>query len=205
MSLNYEPSSEPLHIANIYNTQSREQAGAGRTARACGSSVRRANVAHIRQPRPDYGVGFQANVLKTFCVVPTSTPKTGGAGRKTLRSLLVVTSPPEAPHIQALTPDLERRACRVSDLERVLHTSKPQHPTSRAGGCGTNCSCSWQFGSCVVTPVPTHTHTLTHSHTHSHTHTHTHSHTHTLTHSHTHTLTHSHSHARARSSSARAW
>jgi len=29
-------------------------------------------MAHIRQPRPDFGLGFQVKVLETFPVVPTS-------------------------------------------------------------------------------------------------------------------------------------
>ena len=32
----------------------------------------RANMAHIRQPRPDSGIGFQVKVLKPFSVVPSS-------------------------------------------------------------------------------------------------------------------------------------
>ena len=45
----------------------------------CGASVIRlmrcrcrANLANIRQPRSDYGLGFQVKVLKTFEVVPSS-------------------------------------------------------------------------------------------------------------------------------------
>ena len=32
---------------------------------------RRANTAHIRQSRPDFGLGFQVKVVKTFEVVPS--------------------------------------------------------------------------------------------------------------------------------------
>ena len=32
----------------------------------------RANVAHIKQSRPDSGLGVQVKVVKTFQVVPTS-------------------------------------------------------------------------------------------------------------------------------------
>jgi len=32
----------------------------------------RANMAHVTQSRPDSGLGFQAQVLKTFQVVPSS-------------------------------------------------------------------------------------------------------------------------------------
>ena len=31
----------------------------------------RANMAHMRQPRPDFGLGFQINVLPTFEAVPS--------------------------------------------------------------------------------------------------------------------------------------
>ena len=32
----------------------------------------RANMAHLRQSRPGFGVGFQVAALQTFCVVPFS-------------------------------------------------------------------------------------------------------------------------------------
>ena len=40
---------------------------------ACGITFRgRANIAHVRQSRPDSGLGFQVKVLKFFLIVPSS-------------------------------------------------------------------------------------------------------------------------------------
>ena len=36
------------------------------------AAVGRENMAHIRQPRPNYGLHIQVKVLKTFQVVPSS-------------------------------------------------------------------------------------------------------------------------------------
>ena len=47
--------------------------GEGVVSHERGTAVRcRANVAHLRQSRPDYGLGFQVKFLKTFQVVPFS-------------------------------------------------------------------------------------------------------------------------------------
>ena len=41
----------------------------------------RANMAHIRQSRPDLGLGFHAKVLEIFVAVPTSF-RSGSGGRE---------------------------------------------------------------------------------------------------------------------------
>ena len=48
-------------------------------ARSSGSRCQ-ANMVHVRQSRPDYGLGFQVNVLKRFCGVPSSLGKGPGGG-----------------------------------------------------------------------------------------------------------------------------
>jgi hypothetical protein len=40
----------------------------------------RANMAHLRQSRPDSDLGFQVNVIKTFPVVPTWLGSGSGLG-----------------------------------------------------------------------------------------------------------------------------
>jgi hypothetical protein len=47
-------------------------------------------MAHVRQPRPDSGLGVQVKVLKTFQVVPSSLKKT--AGRDAMKEFQAVFS-----------------------------------------------------------------------------------------------------------------
>ena len=64
--LKYEPSSKPLLIS-VKKLCSVQGSGVHRLApRRC-----RANMADVRLPRPDSGLGFQAKVFNTFQVVPS--------------------------------------------------------------------------------------------------------------------------------------
>jgi len=47
-----------------------------------------ANVAHIRQSRPYSGLGFEANVLKQFSVVPSPLASGGRGGSRAKREHL---------------------------------------------------------------------------------------------------------------------
>ena len=79
MSLRYEPFLEPMHLSVIDQVRCR------------------ANMAHIRQSRPDSGLGFQAKVLKTFRDVPYLIGRGRGARRasnasaKSTRSFIFTT------------------------------------------------------------------------------------------------------------------
>ena len=61
MSLKYEPASEPLHIPALLATDTGVPRHNTNRCFRC-----RENMAHTRQSRPDFGLGVQAIVLKTF-------------------------------------------------------------------------------------------------------------------------------------------
>jgi hypothetical protein len=78
------PRSPPFVVENPPKSQNSHDGNVDETWRYGESTDRcRANMAHIRQSRPDYGLGFQAKVRKTFKAVLSSLGSggVGGEGR----------------------------------------------------------------------------------------------------------------------------
>ena len=86
MRLKYEPASEPLQVhegitrspltpllaCTPPSGEKPLRTRATRNACRAGRFRCRANMAHVRQSGPEFGLGFQVNALKTFQVVPSS-------------------------------------------------------------------------------------------------------------------------------------
>ena len=122
-------------------------------------------MAHVRKSRPDYGLGFQGNVLKTFQGAPSSLGSGWGPEAGSYLRLVDIVS---------LHPRLESNQEEEEEEEEEEDGWGFYHVLVLVG-------CPVGRRAC-----PGHTPHFIHSHTH--THTHIHVHTHTYIHMHAHTL-----------------